>query len=160
MEQKAILSPANIDEWDSNMTKVNFTIQEQEADIFFSQKVIAPSPMVTPTTRNPNMYQTPSTRNYTMYQTPSTRNVTMHQEEDEGEEEDDENDDITTDDYQDDEEDNLLFSPQPLKSSQESMKVLSPQNFCIPVVDALQSTPKTTGSLRRPRHSNHSDDAL
>lgn len=57
LEQKAILSPANIttdtdatDDW-QNVAEMNQSWLQKESEVFFSQKTIAPSPMVTPSTR-------------------------------------------------------------------------------------------------------------
>lgn len=57
LEQKAILSPANIttdtdgtDDW-QNVADLNPSWRQQESDMFFSQRTIAPSPLVTPPLR-------------------------------------------------------------------------------------------------------------
>lgn len=57
LEQKAILSPADIttdqdgaDEW-HNAADLNPSWRQQESETFFSQRTIAPSPLITPSTR-------------------------------------------------------------------------------------------------------------
>lgn len=66
LEQKAILSPANIttdtdgtDDW-QNVADLNPSWRQQESDMFFSQRTIAPSPLVTPPLRVLNRPQTVS----------------------------------------------------------------------------------------------------
>lgn len=57
IEQKAILSPANIttdtdgtDDW-QNVADLNLAWRQQESDMFFSQRTIAPSPLITTPSR-------------------------------------------------------------------------------------------------------------
>lgn len=57
LEQKAILSPANIttdtdgtDDW-QNVADLNLAWRQQESDMFFSQRTIAPSPLITTPSR-------------------------------------------------------------------------------------------------------------
>lgn len=141
-------------EW--SMEQVNITTSElqnladlypswrqQESETFFSQRTIAPSPMVTP------------------------KNIYQHEDDDDEEEQQQQQEDIIEEDEEeemDDEEDymdedvgdDFLFSPQPIKSSQsqQTMDVFSPGTFSRVMEDenTLQSTPKTTGTLlQRPR---------
>lgn len=60
LEQRAILSPANIttepdgaDDWHNVASEMNPSWRQQESDMFFSQRTIAPSPLTTPSMRTP-----------------------------------------------------------------------------------------------------------
>lgn len=60
LEQKAILSPANIttdtegtEDWHQNVSELNPAWRQQESEMFFSQRTIAPSPLIqTPSVRS------------------------------------------------------------------------------------------------------------
>ena len=184
LEQRAILSPANIttdtdatDDWQHLADLKDQTWLQQESENFFSQRTIAPSPMVTPSTRRPII------------------DMTIEEDEDEDEDDDvdieeddnedteeqedddqefldernlpDEDDDEDTEEYSDlecdgmgrgageQDMDNLFFSPQPLRSSQTQQRVdiFSPETFVRVMEDesTLQSTPKTYGGSQQTR---------
>jgi hypothetical protein len=84
LEQKAILSPANITTATcSDIGEMDHSFLHQESEQFFSQKTIAPSPMTTP-----------STRNYSRSQPVSYKfNNHMFDERDEDSDDDDDDDD-------------------------------------------------------------------
>lgn len=118
LEQKAILSPANIttdtdatDDW-QNVADLNQTWLQQESDVFFSQRTIAPSPVVTPSTRaisrpTPNRYQ-----NFMFDERDEDEDMESSRDfsKDEDEENDDDDDDHNNDDTDidmDDEDDEI-----------------------------------------------------
>lgn len=148
LEQKAILSPANIttdlentDQWHHNAAEINSAVRKQESERFFSQRTIAPSPLITGTPSNPRQFRRPLAATF----------------DDICDEEDEDEDIRDRSRYEDDEiehdemdNNNLLFSPQPLRSSQtqQSMDLFSPGTFVRALEDdtTLQSTPKTIAS--------------
>lgn len=175
LEQKAILSPANITtevdgaDWHNVASEINPAWRQQESDMFFSQRTIAPSPLTTPSMRTPFRKRIVSmAQNNLVFDEDDEDEANAHQDES------DEMDRISANDHQDDEiaeendehehglafgaresDTNLFFSPTPLKSSQtqQTMDVLSPNAFDRIMEDdnTLQSTPKTTGPLVVPR---------
>jgi len=88
LEQRAILSPANIttdtdgtDDW-PNAAEINQAWRQKESEVFFSQRTIAPSPIITPSARGLNR---PVTINHFQ--------DLMYDEDEEGAEEDDDDED-------------------------------------------------------------------
>lgn len=166
LEQRAILSPANItidsdgtEEW-RHLAELSPSRRQQESEAFFSQRTIAPSPLIA----------TPQTKAIASF---SQDTNLIYNDDDNDEDQDDDNhvdldpswrqQESTNFMYNDEDhdEDNqvdddlLFFSPQPLKSSQtqQRMDIFSPNTFVRVMEDenTLQSTPKTTGSLLRTR---------
>lgn len=173
LEQKAILSPANIttdtdntDEW-QNVAELSMAWRQQESEKFFSQRTIAPSPLVptTPIQRGRRRFLRPLATTYD--------DIMDEDEEDDKDDEDryepqlqmeqqqkhpqiqqnnidqfnDEEFEMSSDNMR---QSSILFSPQPLKNSQsqQTMDLFSPNSFCRVMEDesTLQSTPKSIGS--------------
>lgn len=102
LEQKAILSPANItmdtegtDEWQTHMAELNPSWRQQESEMFFSQRTIAPSPLIT----------TPQTRTIRKQMPVSFVDNLVYDEDEEDEEEEDDEDEDEEDDDDDDNDD-------------------------------------------------------
>lgn len=166
LEQKAILSPANIttdteatDEW-QNVADLNQTWLQQESDVFFSQRTIAPSPMATPSYVNID-----ETSDEEFDDTRTNIDMT-HLDDDNDNDNDIDDDDLDLDQDHErdlDNESELFFSPQPLTSSQTQQRVdmFSPETFVRVMEDesTIQSTPKTIGSqLTRTRTRTRNDE--
>lgn len=157
LEQKAILSPANIttdadgnDDWHNVASELNPSWRQQESDMFFSQRTIAPSPLATPSRRIHLI------KELVLDEEDENEEAIDSEEEEDAIEEAESDGEIKIEEDHDDGQDvdNLLFSPTPLKSSQtqQKMDVFSPDTFTRIMEDenTLQSTPKTTGSLINP----------
>lgn len=179
LEQKAILSPANIttdpdstDEW-HNAAEINSALRKHDAEKFFSQRTIAPSPLISTTPSAKRQFRRPFA---------ATFDDIICDEDDEDEDEDmsedmiemsqddnhldrshnkgtngnlSDNDNVDDDERiqfeaQEDMDNNFLFSPQPVRSSQsqQNMDIFSPSTFDRVMEDesTLQSTPKTIAS--------------
>lgn len=99
IEQKAILSPANITEdWQNVAVDLEPAWRKQESDMFFSQKTIAPSPLVVDNRAFNRLAQ--SDDDEEMMQTSQERII--YDEDDEDEEEEEEDDDDNNHDADDD----------------------------------------------------------
>lgn len=181
LEQKAILSPANITtdmeapcDWQT-LAEVNPSWRQQESETFFSQKTIAPSPMITAGNHTRTKFNQSKLLSYDFDEDDEDEEedddscvkrvqidkpgFDIEDDEDDNDHDDDDNqdeddkDDCPSNnfDYNDEpmDDDDLFFSPQPLKSSQtqQKMDIFSPGTFVRVMEDenTLQSTPKTIG---------------
>lgn len=163
IEQKAILSPANIttdiDHWQPDVAQLNPSWRQQESEMFFSQKTIAPSPLVATPVRVFRKPLTKPTASTILDEEDEDVEVEKIEVDDDDDDDEDDNDDESFGIVED--HDELFFSPEPIKSSQR-MDVFSPDSFVRVMEDenTLQSTPKTTGSQRAERTRNMSYDHI
>lgn len=160
LEQKAILSPANITVAGcSDLALDDNSFLKQESENFFSQKIIAPSPIAE---------QQEMENDYNQMQDDySNSNIDDDETEDEYHDEDfdcvdeynhidDNNHDDIDDDNEDDEDfnednaDDLFLSP-PVRSSQMQTNIFSPIGFddIMEEDDTIQSTPKISSQGNR-----------